>query len=614
MGFKTADMPPVDPAVFGSLPFLERMKLLALHWAEYGFGGPKQIHMLYVIKLALYVGLAVTLVSLTPGLGAPWEVGQWWTEPIFYQKVLLFTVLWEVLGLGASSGPLAFRFSPMMGGALYWFRPGTLRNPPWPGKVPFTAGTRRSLWDVTVYAAIVINLLVILFSPGVESTSLDAVLPNNEAGLVNPSLIFPLIGLLLLMGLRDKVVFLASRAEQYIPAMIFFSVLPFVDMIIALKLLIVVVWMGAGVSKFGRHFSNVVPPMMSNAPFMKSRRLNRSLYRNFPEDIRPSKVGSGIAHICGTVVELVTPLVLLFSTNVTVTVLAIIVMVGFHLVITATFPLAVPLEWNILFAFATVYLFWNYPAGDGFGVGDMSSPWLTAAILAGLLFFPVLGNLRPDLVSFLPSMRQYAGNWASATWAFAPGAEEKLNVIKKSSSNQVDQLTAAYGPEVAEIFMQKAMAWRTMHSQGRALVSMMINNLDDIERYTLREAEFTCSTLIGWQFGDGHLHNEYLVNAVQELCNFEPGELVVAWIESQPIHKNRQEYKVIDAALGVIERGSYLVKDAVDAQPWLPEGPIPFRVDWSAKDAAQRNLRDMIDTPPATATARAETPRTMTLN
>ena len=62
--------------------------------------------------------------------------------------------------------------------------------------------------------------------------------------------------------------------------------------------------------------------------------------------------------------------------------------------------------------------------------------------MAGLAFFPVLGNLRPDLVSFLPAMRQYAGNWASAVWAFAPGAEEKLNRVTRSSPNQVDQLIA----------------------------------------------------------------------------------------------------------------------------------------------------------------------------
>ena len=214
--------------------------------------------------------------------------------------------------------------------------------------------------------------------------------------------------------------------------MFFFTVLPFVDMIIALKLLIVVVWIGAGVSKFGPHFTNVIPPMVSNSPAMPSKWVKRAHYRNFPNDLRPSHLASFMAHGPGTVVEIVAPLTLLLSPWPWLTIIAAVIMVAFHLFIISTFPLAVPLEWNVLFAYATIFLFLGFPNWDGYGIADMSSPWLTVAIVAGLLFFPVLGNLRPDLVSFLPSMRQYAGNWASAVWAFAPGAEEKLNRVTRS--------------------------------------------------------------------------------------------------------------------------------------------------------------------------------------
>ena len=54
----------------------------------------------------------------------------------------------------------------------------------------------------------------------------------------------------------------------------------------------------------------------------------------------------------------------------------------------------------------------------------------------------------------------------------------------------------------------------------------------------------------------------------------------MAWIESQPVHKNFQRYVVIDAALGIVERGTYTVADAVAEQPWLPNGPIPLTVEW----------------------------------
>ena len=98
----------------------------------------------------------------------------------------------------------------------------------------------------------------------------------------------------------------------------------------------------------------------------------------------------------------------------------------------------------------------------------------------------------------------------------------------------------------------------------------------------MREAEFVCNSLIGFNFGDGHLHNEDLIaRRPGARRSFEPGEFVVVWVESQPIHSRIQQYKVIDAALGVIERGTWKVADAVAEQPWLPNGPIPLQVTWS---------------------------------
>jgi len=41
--------------------------------------------------------------------------------------------------------------------------------------------------------------------------------------------------------------------------------------------------------------------------------------------------------------------------------------------------------------------------------------------------------------------------------------------------------------------------------------------------------------------------------------------------------------KVIDAALGVLERGTWNVADAVKQQPWLPNGPIPLNVPGLAR-------------------------------
>jgi len=602
MGFTTGDLPPVDPGTFRERPFFERIRILATQWVEYGFGTPKMVHAIYVVKLVvLYAVGGLFVATATSGLGPFWDVTGWWPELIVFEKLILWTVLLETLGLAGSWGPLAGHFKPMTGGVRYWARPDTIRLPPWPDKVPFTRGDRRTVADVVLYLAIVAMLVATLVAPTVT---------RSGTALVDPALLVVLIGLLVVMGLRDKVVFLAARSEQYVPAMVFFAGLGLVDLIVALKLLIVTVWVGAGVSKLGRHFSRVVPPMVSNTPWIPSR-AKRMNYRNFPDDLRPSHAASLMAHVGGSTVEIVLPLLLLFSTNSTVTLLAVIGMVVFHLFIISTFPLAVPLEWNVLFAFAAVFLFWGYPAWDGYGVADTSSPLLLAAVVGGLLFFPVLGNLRPDLVSFLPSMRQYAGNWASATWAFAPGAEAKLDNIVRAAGNTVDQVAATYPRPVAEMLLTMPLAWRGLHSQGPALLSLMVRHLgDDIDTYSLREAEFGCNTIVGFNFGDGHFHDEQLIDAIQKRCHFEPGDFIVAWVESQPIHKDCQQYKVIDAALGVIELGSYKVADAADELPWLPNGPIPLHVTWTRRtidepvDAIDAEVATVaVEQPPAAAGA-----------
>jgi hypothetical protein len=585
MGFTKPYLPDVDPDTFLTKPLMERMRILANDWAENGFGSPKMIHTIYVLKLVVFFALGgITVATATSGLPAFWHVTEWWNQPIVYQKVILWTVLLEAIGVAGSWGPLAGKVKPMTGGILFWARHGTIRLRPWKW-MPFTNGDRRTWFDVGIYLALLASLAMALLSPGAHSDSLSKALPQNTSGLVNPALLIAPIALLVLVGLRDKTIFLGARGEQYLPAMLFFAVLPFANMIIALKMLIVIVWVGAGFSKFGKHFANVIPPMVSNTIFAP-KWVRRAHYRDFGRDMRPSRLADFMAHVNGTTVEIGAPLILFFSTNKWLTLAAALLMVGFHLFIISTFPLAVPLEWNVVFAYTTIFLFLGFPNSNGYAPWNMTPPWLALVIAAGLLFYPILGNLRPDKVSFLPAMRQYAGNWASAVWTFTPGAEQKLNRVTRTASNQLEQFVAAgYEPKWAEITLQKTTAWRSMHSQARGLYSLLLTHLPDVDARTVREGEFVCNSLIGFNFGDGHLHNADMIQAVQREAAFEPGECVIAWVESEAFLSGVQHYQLIDAALGVIERGTWKVADAVEQQPWLPNGPIPLQVTWSLGDS-----------------------------
>ena len=379
MGFIKPYLPDVDPDTFLKKPLMERMRILAVEWAENGFGAPRMVHTIYIVKLVVFFAIGgITVATLTSGLPAFWHVSQWWNQPIVYQKVILWTVLLETIGIAGSWGPLAGKIKPMTGGILFWMRPGTIRLRPWKW-VPFTNGDRRNWFDIGLYLALLVSLAVALLERGVHSDSLSKALPANISGLVNPALLVAPMVLLVLIGLRDKTIFLAARGEQYFPALFFFAVLPFTDMIIALKMLIVLVWVGAGFSKFGKHFANVIPPMVSNTIFAP-KWVRRAHYRDFPRNLRPSRLADFMAHVNGTTVEIAAPLVLFFSTNKWLTLAAVVLMVGFHLFIISTFPLAVPLEWNVVFAYTTILLFLGFPNWNGYAPGTCRRPgWLSSS-------------------------------------------------------------------------------------------------------------------------------------------------------------------------------------------------------------------------------------------
>jgi transmembrane protein DUF3556 len=572
MSFFAPAEPPFDLDEWKRRPHLARIKPLVQDWGENGFGSPTGVYLLYAVKLAIYAGGALLAISTTPGLGGIGDFGDWWTEPIVFQKFALWTLLWEILGFGAGSMPLSFRFVPPIGGPLYWLRPGTVRLPPWPDKVPFTAGTRRTWLDVGLYAAVLAVGLYLLFAAGTDAT-------GTEAGRMAPAGIAVLLGLLALLGLRDKVSFLGARPEIY-ATMLAIGLFSVDQWVVAWQFVFLFVWWGAASSKLNRHFPFVVSVMISNAPLVGPKALKRKLWRDYPEDMRPSRLSAGLAHF-GTVQEFGWPLLLIAVDNNTVRTIAIAGMILFHLNITSMFPLAVPLEWNIFMIFGLLFLFGHY--GD-VPLSTLEDPLLIATIAIVCVGLPVLGNFRPDKISFLPSMRYYAGNWATTQWLFrkGSGAEAKLDThIVKSAPLVGEQVTRLYeDPELTDFLLNKGLAFRSMHSHGRALNALLPHAVDDVEAYDAREGELISNVVNGWNFGDGHFHGRQLLEAVQERCGFAPGEVRVIELESEAAASGRQRYRIHDAATGLLEAGSVAVADMIVRQPWLEESwDFPVTVD-----------------------------------
>ncbi|MDT5412740.1 MAG: hypothetical protein QOG14_4960 [Mycobacterium sp.] len=580
MGFVQPNLPVVDMAEWSKKPRAERVVPMVRHIAENGFGTPLIMHVMYGIKIVLYILGAWLFAWSTNGIDGFTNVAAWWTEPIVFEKAVLYTMLFEVVGLGCCFGPLAGRYFPPMGSILYWLRPGTIRLPPWPDRVPLTKGNDRTPFDALLYG-ILLGLLVLgLVSDG--SGPIPAL--GTAIGVLPRWQTVAILTVLAVIGLRDKVIFLAARGEVYAPLALVF-LFPGADIVVGAKVVFMVIWLGAATSKLNRHFPFVISTMLANNPFIPSGALKRALFKRYPDDLRPSGLAGFIAHF-STAVEGLVPLLLFLSHAGWPTTIAAFVMIVFHLNILLAFPMGVPLEWNVFMIFGVLWLF---VAHARLGLSDLADPLPVAILFTVIAGTVVIGNLLPRKVSFLPGMRYYAGNWDTTVWCVKPSADEKFRIGSRALGPMYHlQLERLYKTkEEVLVPIHLAFAFRGMNTHGRALYTLVHRALAgyDEDDYNLCEGENLCSMVLGWNFGDGHMHNECLIDALQQRCGFEPGDVRVVILDAQPIHIQRQEYRLVDAATGEFERGYVDVDDMVTTQPWADDLPVHVQHSTAAGQA-----------------------------
>ena len=310
-------------------------------------------------------------------------------------------------------------------------------------------------------------------------------------------------------------------------------------------------WFWAGVSKLNHHFPAVVCVMTSNSPVLRLAWLRKRMYRRYPDDLRPSRLAEHVAH-GGTALELAVPLCLALADGGTLTIVGLVLMVLLHTHITSSVPMGVPLEWNVMVVYGAFFLFGQHAAVSPWAVGS----WPLAALLLGMLVgLPLFGNLRPRALSFLLSMRYYAGNWAYGVWLFRGDSFRKLERLTKSAPWIYDQLDRFYDRRTAVGLVGKVLAFRLMHLHGRALQLLLPRAVDRVEDHFWADGELVAGLVLGWNFGDGHLHREALLRAVQAQCGWEPGELRCIFVESQPLLGSGLAWEIHDAATGLVAQG-----------------------------------------------------------
>jgi Transmembrane protein of unknown function (DUF3556) len=530
-------------------PFPERVRLVCANWANESPNLPI-VMALYWFKyfVPLIGGWAFwcTFNAGHPGIGS---IGEWAFTAEAFKKAMLWSMFWELAGFGCGWGPMNARFDPWFGGYRHFLRPGTIKLPLFRG-VPLIGGDTRNLLDVVVYAANMLLLLRALVAPE-----------------VTPALLYPSVALIPVMGVLDKTLYLACRAEHYYVVLVCLAFAAADGLWISgAKLTWCFIWFWAATSKLNRHFPSVIMFMMNNGPFFP-KALKKSLFAHFPDDLRPSRMAAIMAH-SGTVAEYSIPVILILGAgNPTATICGLILMTGFHTFIGINNPNGMPVEWNILMIYGGHFLFGFHPEASLSALTQ--APVLLTALLLSLAVVPTVGNFFPAKVSFLLSMRYYAGNWAYNIWLFKKGSTTKLDRLKKAGPVVYEQL-AKLVPDPLQFEIAKTMMYvsRYMHGEGRPLLEALPKAVDDIDAYEWHEGEVLGGTILGWNFGDGHLNGEQLLRAIQPQCGFVEGEVRVLSVESQPLFDPTMHWRVFDAVTGLIAEGRTNLDDYDEVQPW----------------------------------------------
>jgi hypothetical protein len=533
------------------LRFADRLPLLCKQWASQHAATPFSIIVMYWTKyFLLFIGGWAFFASFSKG-SATFFSFDWFFTWASFQKAVVWCMLYELLGFGCSSGPMNGKFSPPIGGFLYFARPGTTKFslvPDW----PILGGIKRTAFDVIGYLAMVFFLGRALVAPE-----------------VTPELLAPALVLLPVLGLMDKTLFLAARAEHYYTALVVLAVAAgdTTIAIAACQMIWMFIWFWAAMSKVNNHFGSVIMVMMNNGPFFPTW-LKKGLFVDYPNDLRPSQFARRMSHF-GAATEAGIPFLFLFFGHdpVLAGVIAFVA-TGFHGFIALNNPSGMPIEWNIMMIYGAWALFFMHPEVSVLML-PVAMPVLFGVLLFALFVVPAYGNFFPRHVSFLLAMRYYAGNWAYNTWLFRGDALEKLKNCTKASGTLAEQLEGMgvdpMGVRAAGI---NAATSRFLHLQGRVLHDAVPYAVDDVDNYEWFDGEMIAGMVIGWNFGDGHLGHESLARVLQPQCQWEPGDVRVISVEGQPLFGPAMKWRVFDVASGPIAEGETLMSPAQALQPW----------------------------------------------
>ena len=160
MGVVKPALPDLDLDDWAARPEGERVRLMCESWATQGFGAPPIAYALLRLQdRRLRRPLGPVRQPLAGGRRPRATSATGGSPPSPSRRRSSGRMLFEVLGLGCGSGPLTGRYVPPIVGLTHFLRPGTIRLPAFPDRVPLTGGHRRTLSSTSLLYAALVGLL-----------------------------------------------------------------------------------------------------------------------------------------------------------------------------------------------------------------------------------------------------------------------------------------------------------------------------------------------------------------------------------------------------------------------------------------------------------------------
>jgi hypothetical protein len=493
----TPTPPPYDALSWEKKPFAEKVRMVCQAWALQGYGSPIGAILIYAVKVLAYLWAWTAFVRFTPGLGEVSEFGRWWSEPVAFQKAILWSLLFEISGLGCGSGPLTGRYFPPIGGVLYFWRPGTTKRPLFP-ELPLVGGHRRTILDVALYVGLQVALLWALTRPAITGAEL-----------------WPVV-ILLPISSRPT----GSPAPRRCSSRC-----------------------GSG------------PASPSSTTTSRGGRGDDQQQPGHPlragcaagctaatPTISAVAAGAGMAH-AGTALELAVPLVLGSPTA------------GparrrpgadavLHTFITSSVPMGVPLEWNVMVVYGGFALFWRHPERRVVRRRPPARRVPGRSRSSACRSSATCGRTRSRSCWRCATTRATGPTACGCSAATATAS----SIGSPSPPWIHDQLARFYDPRTAVGLVGKVIGFRLMHLHGRALPTLLPKAVDAPTSRTTSgsTASWSRASRSAGTSATATSTTRACCAAIQAQCGFEPGELRCVFVEAQPLERERGELEVAD--------------------------------------------------------------------